>query len=74
MKEYRRLSHAQWDRKRRPMFIPTRGKRRLYGALRRQLAELFHVLASRRESIIVDGYVTPDYICMRIGIPPKYVV
>lgn len=74
MKEYQRLSHARWDCKYHIVFIPKRRKKRMYGALRRQLVEVFHELASHKESKIVEGYVMPDPIHRCISIPPKYAV
>src|SRR5664279_188801 len=74
MKEYQSLSHARWDCKYHVVFIPKRRKKRMYGALRRQLVEVFHELASHKESKIVEGYVMPDHIHMCISIPPKYAV
>ncbi len=47
MKEYQSLSHTRWDCKYHVVFIPKRRKKRVFGALRRHLGELFHELASQ---------------------------
>jgi putative transposase len=46
----------------------------VFGAVRRHLGELFHELASHKESKIVEGHLMPDHIHMCISIPPKYAV
>lgn len=74
MKEYQSLSHARWDRKYHVVFIPKRRKRRMFGALRKHLGEMFHELASHKESRIVEGHLMSDHIHMCISIPPKYAV
>ncbi|MDR3434773.1 MAG: IS200/IS605 family transposase [Rouxiella aceris] len=74
MKEYQSLSHTRWDCKYHVVFIPKRRKKKVFGVLRRQLGEIFHELASHKESRIVKGHVMPDHIHMCLSIPPKYAV
>ena len=74
MKEYQSLSHTRWDCKYHVVFIPKSRKKRIFGALRRHLGELFHELAGHRESNIVEGHLMPDHVHMCISIPPKYAV
>ena len=74
MKEYQSLSHTRWDCKYHVVFIPKRRKKKVFGALRRHLGEIFHELASHKESRIVEGHVMPDHIHMCLSIPPKYSV
>ena len=74
MKEYQSLSHTRWDCKYHVVFIPKRRKKKVFDALRRQLGEIFHELASHKESRIVEGHVMPDHIHMCLSIPPKYAV
>jgi putative transposase len=74
MKEYQSLSHTRWDCKYHVVFIPKRRKQRIFGALRKQLVEVFHELASHKESKIVEGHLMHDHIPMCISIPPKYAV
>jgi putative transposase len=56
------------------VFIPKRRKQRIFAALRKQLEEVFHELASHKESKIVEGHLMHDHIHMCISIPPKYAV
>jgi putative transposase len=46
----------------------------LFGQARRQLGEIFHVLARQKECQIVDGHLMPDHVHVCIAIPPKYPV
>jgi putative transposase len=74
MKEYQSLSHTRWDCKYHVVFIPKRRKKRVFGALRKHLVEVFHELTSHKESKIVEGHLMHDHIHMCISIPPKYAV
>ena len=68
------LSHTKWECKYHIVWIPKRRRKVLYGKLRKNLGELFHKLASERESRIVEGHLCPDHVHMCIEIPPKYSV
>ena len=46
----------------------------LFGQLRQHLGEVFHKLASQKESRIEEGHLQPDHVHMLISIPPKYAV
>jgi len=56
------------------VFIPKRRKKRIFGAVRKQLGEMLHELAGHKGSKIVEGHLMPDHIHMCISIPPKYAV
>ena len=73
-KSTKSLSHTKWDCKYHVVFIPKRRKKRVFGALRRHLGEIFRELAGHKESKIVEGHLMPDHIHMCISIPPKYAV
>ena len=68
------LSHSVWDCKYHVVFIPKYRRKVLYKELRRYLGEVFHNLASQRESKIVEGHLMGDHVHMLISIPPKYSV
>jgi len=74
VKEYQSLSHTRWDCKYHVVFIPKRRKSRIFGALRKHLGDIFHDLASRKESKIVEGHLMSDHVHICISIPPKYAV
>jgi putative transposase len=68
------LNHSVWDCKYHVVFIPKYRRKVLYKELRRYLGEVFHDLASQRESKIVEGHLMGDHVHMLISIPPKYSV
>ena len=53
MKEYQSLEHSRWDCKYHVVFIPKDRKKMIFGKLRKALGELFHELASHKESKII---------------------
>ena len=71
MKEYQSLSHTRWDCKYHVVFIPKRRKKSLYGALRRNLGEIFRELAQQRECKVIEGHLMIDHVHMCLSIPPK---
>ena len=71
MKEYQSLSHTRWDCKYHVVFIPKRRKKAIYGALRRNLGEIFRELAQQRECKVVEGHLMVDHVHMCLSIPPK---
>ena len=46
----------------------------MFGQIRRELGEVFHDLAKRKESRIEEGHLMIDHVHMLISIPPKYAV
>ena len=74
MKDYQSLSHTKWDCKYHVVFIPKYRRKRIFGAVRQQLGEVFHELAKQKESQIVEGHLMADHVHMCISIPPKYAV
>jgi len=74
MDDFESLNHTAWDCKYHVVFIPKYRRKVLYGALRRELGEVFHRLAGQRESRIEEGHMMPDHVHMLISIPPKYSV
>ena len=71
MKEYQSLSHTRWDCKYHVVFIPKRRRKAIYGALRKNLGEIFRELALQRECKIVEGHLMRDHVHMCLSIPPK---
>ena len=74
MKEYQSLAHTRWDCKYHVVFIPKRRKKKLFGALRRHLGEIFRELAKHKDSAVVEGHLMADYVHICLSIPPKYAV
>ena len=74
MDSFKSLSHTRWDCKYHVVFIPKCRRKTLYLQLRQHLGEVFHQLASQKESKIEEGHLMPDRVHMMISIPPKYAV
>jgi len=74
MDAYQSLSHTKWDCKYHVVFIPKCRRKTLYLQLRRYLGEVFHQLASQKQSRIEEGHLMPDHVHMMISIPPKHAV
>jgi REP element-mobilizing transposase RayT len=74
MKDYQSLAHTTWDCKYHIVFNPKCRKQRIFGALHRELGEIFHKLAAQKESKIIEGYLMPGHVHMCTSIPPKYAV
>ena len=74
MDEYESLSHTKWDCKYHVVFIPKCRRKTLFGHVRQHLGEVFHKLATQKDSRIEEGHLKPDYVHMLILIPPKYAV
>ena len=74
MKDYQSLSPTRWDCKCHVVFIPKKRKKKIFGALRRHLGEIFRELAKRVGSAVVEGHLMSDHVHICLGIPPKYSV
>ena len=68
------LNQSTWDCKYSGVFTPKYQKKVLYGAIRRDLREVFHRLAKQKECTIESGHLMPDHVHMLIAIPPKHSV
>ena len=74
MDNLKSLSHTRWDCKYHLVWIPKYRKKTIYGSIRKYLGDVFHELASHRESEIIEGHLKGDHVHMLISIPPKYSV
>jgi REP-associated tyrosine transposase len=59
---YQSLSHSRWNCKYHVVFVPKRRRRVLFGQAGRQLGEILHALARRKECQIVEGHLMPDHV------------
>ena len=66
------MSHRTWQCKYHIIFIPKYRGKALYGVVKRELGEVFHRLASQKQSVIEEGHIMSDHVHMLISIPPKY--
>ena len=74
MKNIGSLSHSKRDCKYHIVWIPKYRKKKLFGAIGKQLVDVLKRLAGQKESTIIEGRLMPDHVHMLIGIPPKYSV
>ena len=74
MQECKTLSHSAWDCKYHVVFIPKYRQKSLYGAIRKELGDLFHKLSYQKECRIEEGHLMRDHVHMLMLIPPKYSV
>ena len=62
MADYRSLSHTLWDCKYHLVWIPKYRKKKLFSELRKYLGDVFHELASQKESKIEEGHLMSDHV------------
>ena len=74
MKNYESLSHTRYDCKYHVVFIPKYRRKKIYGAIRQHLGEIFHEVAKQKESRILEGHLKGGHVHMCISIPPKFAV
>ncbi len=68
------LNHSTWDCKYHVVFTPKYRKKALFGAVRRELRDVFHRLALQKGCRIEEGHLMLDHVHMLISIPPKEAV
>jgi len=68
------LNHSTWECKYHVVFTPKYRRKALFGAVRKELKDVFHRLASQKGCLIEEGHLMKDHIHMLISIPPKHSV
>ena len=61
MNDYPSLNHTKWDCKYHVEFISKRRRKQIYGALRKNLGEIFQDLTLQKESEIVEAHPCSDH-------------
>ena len=74
MNVYRKLSHTTWECKYHVVFIPKYRKKQAFSVVRKHMGPVFRELASRKETVVEEGFLMPDHVHMLLSIPPKYSV
>jgi putative transposase len=72
--EYQRLNHSVWECKYHIVFIPKYRRKMLFGAIRKELGNIFKDLARHKSCTIEEGHLMLDHVHILISIPPKYSV
>ena len=62
--EFNHLNHATWECKYHVVFTPKYRKKVLFGKIKRNLGQVFHDLARRKECRIEEGHLMPDHVHM----------
>ena len=55
MRQVKSLSHTRWECMYLTVFITKYRRKLLFGQIRRELGEVFHLLARQKESLIEEG-------------------
>ena len=74
MRDWQSQSHVKWECKYHVVFIPKYRKKKLYGALRKEVGKIFHQLCRQKGVELVEGHAMGDHVHMLLSIPPKYSV
>jgi putative transposase len=57
MKDCQSLNHTKWDCKYHGVFIPKPRKKKIYGAIRKHLSEIFQESGRQKEAKIVERHL-----------------
>ena len=57
MKNMATLSHCMWECKYHVVFIPKYRRKAIFGALRKNLGQIFRDLARQRETEVLEGHL-----------------
>ncbi len=74
MDDAQSLSHSRWNCKYHVVWIHKYRRKKLFYALRHQIAPVLRELAYHKESEILEGKLMIDHVHMMIMISPKYAV
>lgn len=68
------LLHTVWECKYHVVWVPKKGRRIVYGRLRREVGRILRALCRYKGIEIIEGKACVDHIHMLIRISPKYCV
>ena len=74
MREWQSQAHVKHYCRYHVVFVPKYRKKAIYGALRRDIGNIFRDLCRQSGVELVEGYAMKDHIHMLLMIPPKYSV
>src|SRR5205085_5534262 len=74
MREWQSQAHVKWYCRYHVVIVPKYRRKSMFGAIRKDVGEMFRTLCGRFEVELVEGHVMPDHVHMCLGIPPKYSV
>ncbi len=74
MREWQSQAHVKWYWWYHVVIVPKYRRKSMFGAIRREVGEIFKELCRRFGIELVEGHVMADHVYMCLGIPPKYSV
>ena len=75
MKNYESRSHTRYDCKYHVVFIPQYRRKKIYGAIRRHLGEIFSRAGEAEgKSVSLEGHLKGGHVHRCISIPQKFAV
>ena len=74
MREWPSQAHVKWYCRYHVVIVPKYRRKSMFGAIRREVGEIFKELCRRFGIELVEGHVMADHVHMCLGIPPKYSV
>ena len=72
MRDWQSQTHVKWEGKYHVVFIPKYRKKKIYGALRKQLGHIFRQLCLQKGVELLEGHAMGDHVHMLLSIPTKY--
>ena len=74
MREWQSQAHVKWYCRYHVVIVPKYRRKSMFGAIRREVGEIFKELCRRFGIELVEGHVMVDHVHMLISVPPKYSV
>jgi len=72
MREWQQQSHVKWYCRYHVVIVPKYRRKSMFGAVRKEVGEMFRTLCRRFGVGLVEGNVRPDHVPMCLEIPPPY--
>ena len=74
MREWQSQAHVKWYWRYHVVIVPKYRRKSMFGAIRREVGEIFKELCRRFGIELVEGHVMADHVHMCLSVPPKYSV
>lgn len=74
MREWQSQAHVKWYCRYHVVIVPKYRRKSMFGAIRREVGEIFKELCRRFGIELVEGHVMADHVHMCLSVPPKYSV
>ena len=74
MREWQSQAHVKWYCRYHVVIVPKYRRKSMFGAIRREVGEIFKALCRRFGMELVAGHVMADHVHMCLSVPPKYSV